>query len=151
MHPAPQRHEQDLASCLPPFGRVALLGPTDDEPSGVRMLLAARHVEGCTNELLCGEAGEFLTQLARGEDAGWTDGSLAHRHEMRTRSELIALLGSGRKANALLRAMTRDGRLHPGLTPPLGTRVVNSERGQVSSLEEYNEALLPRPSSFDER
>ena len=114
-----------------------------DAPSAVRALLAARHVEGCTSELLGGDAtGPFLNSLAHGEDVGWDVASLAHRHATRTRLELIALLGSAAKANALLRAMTRDGRLHPGLTPPLGERVVNSERGQLSSLEDYNEALL---------
>ena len=120
-----------------------------DEGQAVRALLAARHVEGCTQEWLgtAAAAGEFLTKLASGHVASWAEGSAARRHATRTRAELIALLGSASLANALLRAMTRDGRLHPGLAPSVGERVVNSEAGQISPLEEYHEALRCLPAS----
>ena len=101
-------------------------------------------MEGCACELLGAPAsGEFLTQLARGADVGWAADSAARRQADWTRAELIALLGSAEAAHELLRAMTRDGRLYPGLAPrvPAGARVVNSELGQLSPPEEYQEAL----------
>ena len=123
-------------------------------------LLASRHVEGSSAALL-GEArsGAFLNALASGQD-GQAFGEAAARHGARMRAELIALLGASaandeqalgagsaelrlgaRRCNALLRAMTRHGRLHPGLAPPVSGAVVNSERGELTSLATY-EALV---------
>lgn len=129
-------------------------GPVDSEPEvewgdgeagATRALLAARHTEGCSAELLGSgtAAGRFLTQLARGEDASWHD-SATKRHADRTRAGLMALLGSAERASALLRAMTRDGRLYPGLAPSIGPHVVNSEKGQLSSEDAYKKALESR-------
>ena len=132
-------------------------------------LLASRHVEGSSVALL-GEtrSGAFLNALASGRDGVATYGEAAGRHGTRMRAELIALLSQGsaaegaegaeaeaeasgsasaqlglgaRRCNALLRAMTRHGRLHPGLAPPVSGEVVNSERGEVTSPAVY-EALV---------
>ena len=44
------------------------------------------------------------------------------------RAELLGMLGADASlANAALRAATRDGRLHPGLAPPVSGPTVNSE------------------------
>ena len=181
----------------------ALLGAS--ESLAETCLLASRHVEGSSLELLGAErAGAFLTALAAGSDgAPWGDAAV--RHGERVRAELIALLGSARagfaragsatagsatadggsagrgcstsdggregaedvvggegapassqlgivRCNALLRAMTRHGRLKPGGGAAGGEglshtpsdeaevqdeRVVNSERGELTSDESY--------------
>jgi hypothetical protein len=111
-----------------------------DEAISVRCLLAGRHVEGCTKELLGDDAGDFLNSLARGEDVGWSTDSTIARHAASTRGELISLLEGVDRANALLRAMTWHGRLHPGLAPPVKGEIVNSERGELSSVADYEAA-----------
>ena len=45
------------------------------------------------------------------------------------RKELMSFLG-GRTTNALLRAMTRDGRLYPGTHPKVEGPVVNADHGE---------------------
>ena len=44
------------------------------------------------------------------------------------------------RCNALLRCMTRGGRLHPGMAPMVHGPIVNSEHGEVMSKQEYESA-----------
>ena len=145
----------------------ALLGAT--EQLAELCLLASRHIEGSCAELLGERSGQFLTALASGEpDLESSYGEAAARHGERVRAELIVLLeempgdvqtrvrskkrdeehesqlGLGaRRCNALLRAMTRHGRLFPGLAPPLPSpdEVVNCEKGELTSVEAYERLL----------
>ena len=82
----------------------------------------------------CGGAeqgGDFLSAMAAGADAGWVEGSKAARVAARIRGQLSGLCGgSASHAAALLRALTRDGRLCPGLAPPVDGPVVASETGE---------------------
>lgn len=82
----------------------------------------------------CGGAergGDFLSAMAAGADAEWADGSKAARVAARIRGQLSGLCGgSASHASALLRALTRDGRLCPGLAPPVDGPVVASETGE---------------------
>ena len=64
--------------------------------------------------------GELLTDIAAGEDRGWPPGSKPDKIARRIRAQLGALLGGHAPAAALLRALTQDGRLHPGLSDALG-------------------------------
>ena len=64
--------------------------------------------------------GELLTDIAAGEDRGWPPTSKPRRIARRLRAQLGALLGSQAAAAALLRALTQDGRLHPGLSDASG-------------------------------
>ena len=50
-------------------------------------------------------------------------------------TQVITILGADR-SNALLRLMTRDGRLHPGLAPVVSGPVVNSEAGHHTPPDE---------------
>ena len=131
-----------------------------DEALGILSYLSSRHMEGSTTALLGEEAvGPFLEALAKGDDAMWSDeeppgawGDRGVRHAKRVRSELISLLGrededdgggdwvsiGTRRCNALLRVMTRHGRLLPGrLSPKVHGKVVNSENGDLNNEEEY--------------
>ena len=65
----------------------------------------------------------------------------AARHALRMRAELIALLGSAAWANAVLRAMTRHGRLLLSPPQPVEGSVVNSEAGQLTPIAEYRDWL----------
>ena len=58
----------------------------DSPVLAIRALLAARHVEGCTTELLDSTeaAGEFLKHLATGEHEIWKQGSVRARHAVHT-------------------------------------------------------------------
>ena len=82
----------------------------------------------------CGGAergGDFLSAMAAGADAEWAKGSKAARVAARIRGQLSGLCGgSASHASALLRALTRDGRLCPGLAPPVDGPVVASETGE---------------------
>ena len=54
---------------------------------------------------------------------------------MQVRTHLITMVGK-RRAAAVLRGLARDGRLDPGLAPPLGKDVVGTEAVAFSSREE---------------
>jgi hypothetical protein len=96
-------------------------------------------VEGIAVDHFGGEkAGSFLTDLAVGADAAggaWPAASPLREAAQTIRSQLHAVLGADR-ANVLLRLLTRDGRLHPGLAPPVSGPVVDAEAGQHTSREE---------------
>ena len=85
------------------------------------------------------KACQFLSKLAEGADAPkggeWPVNSEEHLFATQLRFKLVATLGL-EQGNALLRAMARDGRLHPGLAPPLGKAVVGTEEHAFSSKEQ---------------
>ena len=83
-------------------------------------------------------AGHFLTALALGVDTTWPAESAEARTATQMRSHLIMVLGVAR-ANALLRLMTRHGRLHPGLAPKLGGAVVGTDEHNFSSVGELRQ------------
>jgi hypothetical protein len=101
-----------------------------------RCLHAARMAEHAA-ALMCGSSGRggrFLGALAAGVDAEWPAGNAARRFADRLRQSIAdAIGGGGEEVAALLAAITRDGRLYPGLAPPVAGPVVSAERGDVSS------------------
>ena len=120
--------------------------------AGVRFIHACRMAEGGAVALLgSAEAGaRFLCALAAGEDDNWAEGSALRSLASRIREELAAVvthaqpteaLGVGtddhtvahRVSGLVLRTLTCDGRLHPGLAPPWSDHFVASERGDVST------------------
>ena len=99
--------------------------------------------------------GELLTAMAHGEDAldertGRSlqragrvigpPGSPSHSLATRLRLDLLAMLGVER-ACALLRLVTRHGRLHPGLAPKVEGPTVNSEKGAVTPAHELRRMI----------
>lgn len=136
---------------LPPTAPSCELGDPPALPASVELLqeavdnmlqdkraalicLQAYRVIECAAKSVCGgdaaKGGEFLTALGCGADARWPPDSPSRRLARKLRSELAGLLdGSTLRAALLLYAMTRDGRLHPGLAPPLGVdgMVVSSD------------------------
>ena len=105
---------------------------------GLLCMQMARHVEREATNALCGDtahAGRFLSALAVGADARWPPGSPAQRIASQVREHLITVLGAPRAA-AILRGVARDGRLDPGLAPPLGAEVVGTEERAFSSRDE---------------
>ena len=100
-------------------------------------LHAGRMVEGGAPKLMGGDeqlGARFLGALAAGAESGWP-GNDAAAKARRLRSELMAILGTPR-ANALLRCISRDGRLHPGLAPAVEGPIVNSEKEQYTPRDE---------------
>ena len=79
----------------------------------------------------------FLKAIAHGADSTWPPGSDARARARRIREELMALLG-GAATNALLRMVSRDGRLSPGLAPAVEGETVNSEKGAMTPAEEVH-------------
>ena len=67
-------------------------------------------------------------------------GSPGHTVATRLRIDLVAEMGIER-ACALLRVVTRHGRLHPGLAPRIDGPLVNSEACQYTSNEEWRRML----------
>lgn len=102
--------------------------------SSARCLHAARMVEHAA-ALMCGSStrgGRFLEALAADADAHWPGGNAARRFANRIREAIAEVIGgSDRDVAALLAAITRDGRLYPGLAPPIAGPVVSAERGDV--------------------
>ena len=76
--------------------------------------------------------GEYLNALAEGADAYFPPGSAAASTAAKIRQELGAALGGAAQVDALLRSMTRDGRLHPGLAPKVRRR--GELRGETRSV-----------------
>ena len=129
--------------------------------AAIRCLHAARMTE-CGAFAVCGGrelGGRLLSALAVGADATWPADGAARAFADKVRAELVdVLLGTdggdagalkassecdhggsahgGVAARLLLRIMTRDGRLNPGLAPPVPDEYVASERGDVTPAEE---------------
>ena len=122
------------------------LGALMSTSSGaIRCLHAARMAEqGAT--AVCGGSragGRFLNAVAAAEDAAW---GLDGRHAAcafaaKLREEVAAVAGSDAAARALLRQCTRDGRLYPGLAPPIEGPIVRSEHGETTPEDEVEAAL----------
>jgi hypothetical protein len=117
---------------------------------------------------MCGSeemAGQFLNALASGSDSQWPvetapvesvpapwhglrppsvrpvlsqAGSRPRSQAEQVRSHFVSMLGAPR-ANALLRAITRGGRMHPGLAPRIRGTVVGTEETQVTPAEKVRE------------
>jgi hypothetical protein len=131
----------------PPMGGVAgcgRLAEADDallersDDAGLLAMLASRHVEKEVGEHLftdAAQAGRFLSALAVGADASWPSDSPGTRTARQVRAHVITMLGEA-KAAAVLRSLARDGRLYPGLAPPLGDGVVGTEKHAFSSREQ---------------
>lgn len=134
----------------------------DREPTaGLKTFFTGRWLETDAKARLEGvadvrcSAGELLTAMAHGEDAidtrtGTTllrpgrvigsPGSPSHTLATKLRIDLVALLGVER-ACALLRLVTRHGRLHPGIAPKVEGPTVNSEKGGITPLEEVRRMI----------
>jgi hypothetical protein len=87
--------------------------------------------------------GLFLNAVAAAEAAAW---GLEGRHAAcafaaKLREEVAAVAGSDAAARALLRQCTRDGRLYPGLAPPIEGPIVRSEHGETTPEDEVEAAL----------
>ena len=67
-------------------------------------------------------------------------GSASHNAASTLRLDLIAQIGVD-EACALLRAMTRDGRLYPGTALPIEGPTVNSEKSEVTPAHELRRML----------
>ena len=123
-------------------------GVSDD---GLLSMQMARHVEResarihpTKNDM----SGAFLTAIAAGADAvAWPAEAEATRFAAQLREHMVNLLGAPR-ANALLRAMTRDGRLHPGLAPKLKGKVTGTEEQQLTPTEDLRRLKAARGASF---
>lgn len=88
----------------------------------------------------------FLTALAQGADASWPADSYARLKGAGIRAELIAVLGVP-FASALLRGLTRDGRLYPGLALPIDpANYVNSEKGKNTPPEQVARWFAGEPA-----
>jgi hypothetical protein len=92
--------------------------------------------------------GRFISALAAGAESSWPASEAASKAK-RLRTELMGLLGD-EVANALLRSVTRDGRLHPGLAAPVVGRVLNSEKQQYTPEAEA-EAAFANAAQFASR
>jgi hypothetical protein len=83
---------------------------------------------------------KFLAALACGSDARWPEADVTTMKARRLRQELMAVLdAAGRRGttNTLLRMISRDGRLWPGLSAEVkGDDYVNSEKGALTPLTE---------------
>jgi len=97
----------------------------------VAWLHASRLLEASARSLFGADnSGAFLTAMGAGADASWPKGTRPRDVADRLRAELAGVLGGGAAVRALLAAMTRDGRLHPGLAPPVEGPVVSGEMGR---------------------
>jgi len=126
----------------------------DDDANGLHSLITARWVEeegarylrdagiATTAEEITAKLGQFLNAMAAGDDDCeklqgrgvrpdapiGLPGSPTHNAATKLRLDLIASLG-GETTSALLRSLTRHGRLYPGIAPTIEGEVVNSEKG----------------------
>ena len=115
------------APCAPhTLSDIDLVPP--DEETGLRWLHASRLAEGAVRKWVSdGNGGQFLNALAAGADLKWDPSSAAAGMARRLRDELSAVLRSHVEVQRFLMAITRDGRLHPGLAPEVEGPIVSSE------------------------
>ena len=130
-----------------------------DPATGLRHLVAGRWLETEVRARLDAEgltaplggsqaAGRFLNAMAAGEDcveAGGrctigSVGSATHNMATKLRLDLMASVGAD-AACSLLRAITRGGRLHPGIAPSINGPIVNSEAAQYTPPDELQRML----------
>ena len=119
-----------------------------DDQLAFHCLQLGRMIEGAAVKVMGDDRPRgylFLAALAAGADARWPpSASVARAHARKIRAECMAVLGGARAANALLRMISRDGRLSPGLAPPVEGDVVNSEKGGVTPAEEVERWFAAR-------
>lgn len=117
-------------------GVAGALGSGFGDPTvGLSCMQMGRHLESEATQCVGQEDyGRFLSAMALGADSRWPDSPVRERAQQ-IRSHLLTVLGA-RRAGALLRAMTRDGRLHPGLAPRLAGAIVGTEETHLSSFRE---------------
>ena len=122
------------------------LGALMSTSSGAILCLHAARMAEQGATAVCGGSragGRFLNAVAAAEDAAW---GLEGRHAVcalaaKLRDEVAAVVGSDAAARALLRQCTRDGRLYPGLAPPIEGPIVRSEHGETTPEDEVEAAL----------
>jgi hypothetical protein len=120
-------------------------GPTAE--NAVLWLHAGRMMESAAFTV-CGGVqlgGRLLTAMADGKDGNWPAVSKARQFARRLRTEVADVLGSPEACDALLELLTMDGRLHPGLAPPVVGPIVSAERGDITQAPP-DEALSPAPA-----
>ena len=93
----------------------------------VAWLHASRMVESAAKSIFGERSGAFITAMGVSEDASWPHESKARSVAERLRAELTGVLGGVGAVHTLLRLMTRDGRLFPGLAPAVDGPVVSAE------------------------
>jgi hypothetical protein len=110
----------------------------------VSWLHASRMVESAAKSMFGDRGGAFITAMGAGQDAGWPVGSHARNVADRMRAELSGVLGGGGAVRTMLRLMTRDGRLYPGMAPPVEGPVVSAEprRGDLRTTPPDQMELL---------
>ena len=103
-----------------------------DDRLAVRCLHAARAAEVVARAVVGADGGRLLAALAAGGDASWPPEGGARALVERLRRELAEAVDDGRvSVRALLRLLSRDGRLHPGLAAPFPEAYVSAERGDI--------------------
>jgi len=105
-------------------------------------VVAAAHFKGLE------KGGPLIAALAAGGDAGVGAGDAwpldtpdAIALATGIRRQALALLRCPKKVNALLRSMSHDGRLFPGLAPKVHGPTVNSEKGGVTPQEDVRKLM----------
>ena len=84
---------------------------------------------------MCGsdESGRFLSHLADGAHTIWPKNSSMRAFANKLEREMGEIISNHEvSVNVLLRFITRHGRLHPGLAPPVVGEYVSGERGDTS-------------------
>ena len=118
--------------------------------AAVRLLHAARMAESAAL-VVCGDAdvgGRWLRAVACGGDEKWPASGAAKAFAIRLREEVARVLADDAVAAAVLRLVTRHGRLH--LAPPVEGPVVASERGDMTSDEELERLFgIARPLEIE--
>ena len=99
-----------------------------DGGSALRAFKLGRLVEEMSSRACGRGGGEFLSDLAAGDDLQWDPDSKAVVLARRVRATICSILGASH-VDAFLRMVTRDGRLHPGPPPIDRESVISSERG----------------------
>ena len=152
--PSPEAVDAAAAAARDAFGRSAdgekeSVAAMDDalmassEGQGLLCMQLGRHVEREARNAVSGDATQpaiFLSALAAGAELRWAAESPGRLMAAQVRSHLISLLGA-ETANALLRGLARDGRLHPGLAPKLSGEVVGTHDHAFTSGRELQRWL----------
>jgi hypothetical protein len=129
-----------------------------DPQLAVKVLHTGRMAETAAATLMGGDrerGNHFLAALAAGAESAWRESpsadvraSNACISARRIRGELMAVLGGASAANALIRMMSRHGRLYPGLAPAfIESEVVNSEKGGLTPKKELEKSWFTQAPS----
>ena len=119
----------------------------DDYSEALTWLHTSRMVELAARKLCGGDwaqGGRLLNAMAQGDDSRWPVTSPIRLTAERLRSEMAVALGGAANVAILLRLISQDGRLYPGLAPVVEGPWVGSEPGadfQVTPPEELKQML----------